>query len=793
MALALGSPPALSGEAVADTRAASPRTGARTAGDAGGLTDTEAATTAATETEAFAEAEKTGEAVEIASLRGETREVFATPEGELEAREHLRPVWTRTGGGWKRIDTDLTATAGGAVAPKASTMDMEFSGGGDGPLVRMRRAGRELSLSWPTPLPRPETAGPVATYRSVLPDVDLRLTAQEDGFTQLLVVKTAEAAAGPELARLRLEMDTRGLSVTKTGEGGLQALDQGARGAVFEAPKPMMWDSSPGETATGAPQAAGGAGRGTASDGTGGTAQQPGAGESGKLAPVEVEVPAGQNALVLTPDADVLKGEDTVYPVYIDPQWYSPRASAWTMVSKYWANSPQWKFNGESDAGMGYCNWSYCRPHDTKRLFYRIPTSRFAGTSILSAEFVVRNTWSASCSARTVELYETKGISSSTTWADQDNSGFWPKKLASESFAYGYSGCAAKDAEFNVKSAVQAAADRKDASMTFGLRAASESDGNAWKRFSDKAYLRVRYNRPPAQIKMSQLTMEYGGTWKKPTVRTLGRSGAGEGAGQLHEERPQVKGRWTFETAHGSPLVTPDVSAEGNAMTLYGGAEIGSGWVDGGVHLDGVDDYGVTSAVPVDTGNSFTISVWAQAAAVPEHGVALLGVPGTTRSAFTVRYEPSATPETDPGRWRIVMAAADTGTAAVTHVDNGQFFSPTEWTHLALVYDGFAKHLALYVNGELEELACADADGDGRPDGSVCTDRLSWADDVLAYTSEQPLQLGRAHTGAGTWGDYWPGSVSDLWAFQGALTAVQVRHLAVGMPGLPTEVPGEAT
>nr|WP_307854091.1 LamG-like jellyroll fold domain-containing protein [Streptomyces sp. RG38] len=790
MALAVGSLPALSGEAVADTRAASPRTGARSAGDdAGGLTKTEATETAATESEAFAEAEKTGEAVEIASLRGETREVFATPEGELEAREHLRPVWTRTGGGWKRIDTDLAATAGGAVAPKASTMDMEFSGGGDGPLVRMRRAGRELSLSWPTPLPRPEIAGPAATYRSVLPEVDLRLTAQEDGFTQLLVVKTAEAAAGPELARLQLEMDTQGLSVAKTDEGGLQALDRGAQGAVFEASKPMMWDSGPGG-----------------------------------LAPVEVEVPAGQNAVALTPDADVLKGEDTVYPVYIEPQWYSPRASAWTMVSKYRANSPQWKFNGESDAGMGYCGWSSCDPHDTKRLFYRIPTSRFAGTSILSAEFVVRNTWSASCAARTVELYETKGISSSTTWADQDNSGFWPRKLASESFAYGHAGCAAKDVGFNVKSAVQAAADREDVSMTFGLRAASESDGNAWKRFSDKAYLRVRYNRPPAQITMSQPTREDGGTCEKPSsaarVRGLGeihadnvtdpdgdgvtagwkpamtavkRSGSEEEARQFCEQRPQVKGRWTFETAHGSPLVTPDASAEGNAMTLYGGAEIGSGWVDGGVDLDGVDDYGVTSVVPVDTGGSFTVSAWAQAAAAPEHGVALLDVPGTAQSAFTVRYEPSATPETDPGRWRIVMAAADTGTATVTHVDNGQFFSPTDWTHLALVYDGFAKHLALYVNGELQVLACADADGDGMPDDSACTDRVSWADDVLSFASEQPLQLGRARTGTNTWGDYWPGTVSDLWAFQGALTTDQVRHLAVGMPGMPTAVPGEAT
>ncbi|MEU2980072.1 LamG-like jellyroll fold domain-containing protein [Streptomyces hirsutus] len=1378
-----------------------------------------------TEAEALAQAERTGEPVEIASLRGESSEVFATPEGDLEAREYLRPVWARVGGAWERIDTDLAATDEGTVAPKVSTLGVEFSGGGESPLVRMQRAGRELSLLWPAPLPAPELAGPVATYPSVLPDVDLRMTASEDGFTQLLVVKTAEAAASPELAELRLELDAQGLSVQETDEGGLEALDEGAEGTVFEAPKPMMWDSSTGGTPEGAAESRTAAADGAAGPkaASSGADAEPGAGESGKLAPVGVEVSAGQDELVLTPDADVLKGKDTTYPVFIDPQWYTPRATAWTMVSKYWANSPQWKFNGESDAGMGYCNWSYCNPHDTKRLLYRIPTSRFAGTTILKATFVVGNTWSASCSARTVELHQTKGISSSTTWNGQYDNGFWIKQLASDSFAHGYSGCAAKDAEFNVKSAVQAAADDRDSTMTFGLKAASETDAYGWKRFSDEVHLRVQYNRPPPQIKMSQLTMKYGGTCKKPSaaarVRTLGeihvnnvtdpdgdsvavevraswdagdgkgvmarwtpqrtgmkKSGssftfslpssipqnkqiywyarshdggnfspwssagdptacyfvydakvpkapsiasdeypasnsenpddpwfdgvgkygsftlkaadsdvtkywfgingdptskntvttaagaaktmrmlpakaglnfvtaqafdqagnnsevrtyqfrvkagqperamwqlddaataasakgtapqrtadliggptpgaagakgtavrfdgvddyavtdiptvdtstgfsvsawaklsempgraavvasqpgnhapgfelyytktydrwafnqytadtenagiaramqasaggatagqwthlvgtysatydelklyvngqlagtttydspwdarrglqigagrydgepgsffpgaidevqlfdkplsagevtrlnnkqsvisgrparavfpldepatsqdntpttqitgaadvpsatfhggatpgtsgiagtaltldgtddyattgrpllnnqrsfavsawaklpkskpdhaaivlaqAGEhkpglelyyssaydrwavnqysadapdatpvramqaegktaygdtwthlagvhdtvankltlyvngveagsttlqanwyaggavqiGAGsyngnlgsffggqiddvrmfdrpvsaeevqQLFKQRPLVKGRWTFETASGSPLVTPDASAAGNDMRLNGGAKLGSGWIDGGVDLDGVNDYGVTSAVPVDTSASFTVTAWAQAAGAPQRAAALLSVPGTTaQSAFTVRYEPSATPGTDPGRWRIAMASADAGDASVAQVDNGQFFGPEDWTHLALVYDGFAKHLALYVNGELEEIACTDADNDGEADDTACTDRLSWAGDVLAFKSAQPLQLGRAKTGAGTWGDYWPGSVSDVWAFQGALTGDQVRALSVGMPGLPTDVP----
>ncbi|AJE82749.1 LamG domain protein jellyroll fold domain protein [Streptomyces albus] len=482
---------------------------------------------ARTSTEAaLARAASTGEPVEVTSLRSETGEVFATADGNLEAREHLRPVRVRRDGAWQDIDTDLTVK-GGAVAPKAAAIGLEFSAGGTGPLVKMARAGRRVALSWPRELPAPELSGPTATYRNVLPDVDLRMEAQEDGFTQLLVVKSAEAAASEEVAELRLKLDTAGVAVGETADGGLEAVDRGAGGAVFEAPEPMMWDSSTAATRKRtAPTDASRRGP-PASAAPQKEVEEPSAGESARLAPVAVDVPAGGDALVLTPDAELLTGEDTTYPVYIDPQWYAPDAGAWTMASKYWAGSPQWKFNGEHDAGLGYCDWNYCQPHDTKRLFYRIAVSMFAGKSVLSAEFVVRNTWSASCSAREVELWRTKGISDRTTWNSQNASGFWQQRLDTRSFAYGYSGCAAKDAEFDVKSAVQSAADDRASTLTFGLRAGSESDGLAWKRLSDKAFLRVKYNRPPAQIKTSQLTAEYGGPCKDSAhaarVRTLGR------------------------------------------------------------------------------------------------------------------------------------------------------------------------------------------------------------------------------------------------------------------------------
>ncbi|MFF4396523.1 LamG-like jellyroll fold domain-containing protein [Streptomyces sp. NPDC001480] len=1350
--------------------------------------------------------------MEITSLRGESSEVFANPDGRLEAREHLRPVRARVDGVWKAIDTDLAQSGDGMVAPKAAAIGLEFSGGGDAPMVRMTKAGRELALSWPGKLPAPQLQGATATYPDVLPGVDLRLGAQQDGFTQLLVVKSAQAAASKELAQLRLKLDADGMDVKETDGGGLQAVDKGAGGAVFEAPQPLMWDSSTGasaqKAASGKPSAAKAANSPRADS-------EPGAAESGKLAPVGVDVPAGQDELVLTPDSNILHGEDTVYPVFIDPKFDTPKATSWTVASKYWASSPQWKFNGDPDAGLGDCAWYYCKPYDTKRLFYQFPVSKYAGKDILKAEFVVRNTWSASCSARSVQLWRTKGISTSTTWNSQNDSGFWIDHLATDSFAYGFDGCASKDAEFNVKSAVQQAADKKWSTMTFGLRAGDESDAYGWKRFSDDAFLRVTYNRPPSQIRMSQLSMDYGGTCHKPEaaprVRSLGQihaddvtdpddeavavqfraewdggawkpdltkfkgsgskfsiglpsslpegkqihwfvraydgaqyspwswagnatacyftydkhapaeptissgdypraddenpddpwydgigkygtftvggndsqtvkylwginvnpstnnaittsggaskalkvlppivgvntlyvssvdaagnvsapagyrfrvksgqperamwqmddaAGAGAARGtapdrtadlhgptlgaegvkgkavsfdgvddyaatdipvidtsgsfsvsawvklpalpdhtavvvtqpgnnspgfeiyyskgyerwvfsqhtsdtpdassvkamapsaggvkvgqwthlvgtyssgsdelklyidnelagtasystpwdarrglqfgaaslngnrtnyfpgvidevqifdkplsagevtqlygkqsltagrparaafpmddpatdadgnvtrqltghaevpnatfvggvsagqpgiagralkfdgvddyatvgrpllnnqssfaisawaklpktkpdhtavvaaqtgthraglelyyskafdrwavneysadssdatpmramqadgqiaygdtwthlvgvhdtvanklilyvngvkagetdlqanwyaggavqigassydaqpgsffagqiddvrlfdrpvsaqevqQMFRQRPVVKGRWTFPMAPGTPPSTPDASTSGNSMALKGDARLNSDGVDGSVVLDGVNDYGETSTVPVDTSASFTVTAWAQASAIPKKGVTLLSVPGTTKNAFTVRYEPSSNPDTDPGRWQIVMSSADSGSATVTQVDNGQFYTPTDWTHLALVYDGFSKHLTLYVNGEPEIVACKDTDGDGTSDDSTCTDRFSWADDVLAFKSAQPMQLGRCKTGTSTWGEYWPGQVSDVWAFQGALTDAQVELLAVGQRGMETAVPG---
>ncbi|WP_145497212.1 LamG-like jellyroll fold domain-containing protein [Streptomyces sp. CFMR 7] len=912
---------------------------------------------------ASAEAKRTGRSVEVASLRGESSEVFATPEGNLEAREYLRPVRARVKGVWQPVETDLVRAADGSVTPKVATVDLAFSGGGDTPLVRMRKAGRELALSWPEKLPVPETDGPRATYRNVLPDVDLRMEAQEDGFTQLLVVKSAEAAANEKLSELRLKLAADGMEVRETSGGGLEAVDEGAKGAVFEAPRPMMWDSStPAEsTSSGAGSASARssapAARGAAlsdadtaqpasAEGTEETAPT----ESGKLAPVGVTLPADGEELVLTPDADVLRGEDTTYPVFIDPQWYSPRASAWTMASKYWASSPQWKFNGQPDAGMGLCGWDYCQPKDTKRLLYQIPTSRFAGQSVLSAEFVVRNTWSASCTATGVDLWRTKGISSSTTWNSQDASGFWIKKIASRSFAHGYTGCAAKDAEFDVKAAVQEAANGKWSTMTFGLRAASESDRLGWKRFSDKAFLRVQYNRPPGQVKMSQLSMEYGGVCKPPAsaprVRTLGKiniSGvtdpdgdnvavqvqaswdAGDGKGLITRWNPALTSYkksgsaftlslpttipqntlvdwrvrsydgaqyspWSWagdatscyfiydKTVPAAPTITspeypasqPDdpndpwldgvgqygtftfkssssdvtrywyginndpssarqltttggaaqsipflpskpglnfitaqaFDAAGNGseirtyqfrvkagqperatwqldeeagateaqgttpprtLTLSGGATTGAPGTKGtALELDGIDGYASSDLSVVDTARGFTVSTWVKLSRIPEGTAVIAAQPGSHKTSFELYYSAAY------DRWVFNQYETDTPSANIVRAMAAQpgGVSANTWTHLTGSYDEAAKKLRLYVDGQL----------------------VGEAPLPNAWNARRGLTIGAGSYG-GVKKSFFPGTVDELQIFDRTLAQGDIDKLyakqPVGDPGSP--------
>jgi hypothetical protein len=179
--------------------------------------------------------------------------------------------------------------------------------------------------------------------------------------------------------------------------------------------------------------------------------------------------------------------------------------------------------NFKDDQGMGQCpiglpsSGRNCGSPHRKRLFYRIPTGWMAGKQIMSAEFQIKEVWSASCQKRKVELWLATAFGKNSTWnSTSDN---WIRKLDTRNVAKGWSGCPGGDVIFNATSGAREAAKKGWRDTTFGLRATDETDQLAWKRFTQYAYLRVHYNTPPAQPKMSQLYSSPGGPCRSSAVR----------------------------------------------------------------------------------------------------------------------------------------------------------------------------------------------------------------------------------------------------------------------------------
>ncbi len=440
------------------------------------------------------EARRTGKPVEVASLRTEKREVVANPLGTLTLTQHAHPVRARKNGTWVPVDATLHRS-GGRIAPKATTLDVTFSAGGDTTLATLTERGRSLTLTWPEQLPEPVLNENEATYPEVLPGVDLKVRATTETVGQALVVKNAEAAGNPKLKQFQLGLNAKGLRIEEDKEAGtLRALNPAGQ-ELFASSTPRMWDSSNGEQAEGergdkeAPAAA----RTRRSV----AAPAPGDLEPGvKSADVDMVYAAGK--LTLTPDQSLLNGEDTTYPVYIDPTFGGAR-QAWTIAYKPAPNSSFWNGTGwggsgkkATEARVGYER----ETGGTARSFFQMDSKALAGVEVISAQFTIVNTHSWTCQAKPVELWDTGTISASTTWNKQPS---WMKKLETKNFSHGNEsvGCADKGVDFNVTSMAKDAANKKWANMTLGLRASNESDTGSWKKFNSNPKLIVEYNRAP--------------------------------------------------------------------------------------------------------------------------------------------------------------------------------------------------------------------------------------------------------------------------------------------------------
>ncbi|MER6401197.1 LamG-like jellyroll fold domain-containing protein [Kitasatospora sp. NPDC001603] len=462
---------------------------------------------------AKAEAARTGRPVTVDSLTTETSRTVANADGTFTATTHLQPARVREDGHWRDVDATLTRNGDGTLSPAATPSGLALSGGGDGPLATLTDPdGRRLSYTLPFPLPAPVVNGSTARYDGVLPGVDLKVTSTDQGgFHEVLIVRDAAAAANPALASLKLTTSVGGgLSLT-TDQDGRVAVTAPDGSAVFRSPTPLMWDSAttapagaaadPAPAAKAAPKTAPQAE--APADGAPATASTPE--EPGSSAQVKrIAVTHAADTLTLVPDAGLLRGADTVWPLYIDP-YTSPitsKKSHFVTVKEGCASQSPYDDAQDNGEGVGYQRWQDC--FGLNRAYYELNIAGLDKKMVISKSVVhLTSTYGASfdCDNETgVRLATVTPISGSTSWNNQPDitgDGYigGTQQVKSSNISQK---CGNHDVNFDVTGQIRKLSGVKD-SWTFGLwgNESKSTSNNDFVRFANNPYLTTVFDIAP--------------------------------------------------------------------------------------------------------------------------------------------------------------------------------------------------------------------------------------------------------------------------------------------------------
>ncbi|MEW9555294.1 DNRLRE domain-containing protein [Nonomuraea sp. NPDC050783] len=438
----------------------------------------------------------TGRRVEVADARTETTTTYADPDGTLTVDTFAGPVRFRRDGAWTPVDVALTKAPSGEVVPRGHGRALRFGGGRTGlgtqragtpaltDLITIGEGAAKVTLQWKGALPAPRLSGETATYPDVLPGADLVVTATRTGAEQFLLLKARPAA--PLTYTLRLKAP--GLTPRQARDGGVELVGAGGKVAAT-IPAPVMWDAS----------------------------THPVSREHLRRAPVAMKV-SGDD-LVLTPDPAFLDDPATTYPVTVDPslnlgQVFDTFVQEGYGTDQSGATELKIGDNGGGQVARSFITWK---------------TPGIVGKKIISATLKLWNHHSWSCDARTWEVWSANKSSTASRWPGPA----MIKEYASSTQTKGYgSGCADGWVTANVTSLAQYWADQGYKESGMGLRASSESDEYAWKRFhsgnapAHVPVISVTYNSYPDTPVSTWVSpyVDYGGTiWTNtltPQLRT---------------------------------------------------------------------------------------------------------------------------------------------------------------------------------------------------------------------------------------------------------------------------------
>ncbi len=389
-----------------------------------------------------------GSRVEVLGERSETTLVFANPDGTFTEEAYSTPVRMRSAdGSWVQIDATLTTGRDGEIRTRATPADLEFSAGGSGPFARLSAGSKSVGVRWPASLPAPVLSENTATYRNVVPNGDLVVSALPSGFSHSLVLR--QRPTGPLEVRLPIDL-AGGLELQRTTDRRLQLRD-GTK-ILASAPAPRMWDA----------------------------VIDPLSRDPVNTMEVATSIEAGADGpvLVLRPDNTFLTG--ATYPVTIDPTFASS-ADTWVQFDDYLSSQYT---STELKAG------SYDGV-EKARSFLKFSSLGIVGKQILDTELRLYNYYSSTCSTSgdgvQVRRITQDWTSTTLTWSNQ------PTTTATGAVTihtpYGYdASCPADYVRYDIDAIVQAWA---DGSSIYGLqiRAVTETDALSWRRYRSSEYV----------------------------------------------------------------------------------------------------------------------------------------------------------------------------------------------------------------------------------------------------------------------------------------------------------------
>ncbi|MCU1422474.1 MAG: hypothetical protein JWN36_2125 [Microbacteriaceae bacterium] len=427
---------------------------------------------AASEADASAIARSFGHPVVVDSSTTETTQISALPDGQMQLVSSSQPVRVKSKGSWTPVDATLQRSADGTVAPAAVSVKTAFGGGGSSLLARVQtNSGTWISETWPYgALPTPSLSGASATYSEALPGVDVVLTANVTGMSEVFVVKNAAAAADPRVKALTVGVTGAAQSLVAGGRTLATAPD----GSFLSSSTPTWWDSSiSGANATG---------------------PAPGA------FPEALDHSVAGSSLTL--DAAPAVEDTTKYPLYIDPDWTGQVDNDWFIdqghpTTVYLNQSTRLKVGPASavNSSDGVAHLA--------RAYWKMDTTGVTGV-VTAAHFNSTETYAGSCTPTGVALWEISDTDPGSTWNTTATN--WLQNMTTQVVAHGRAGCPAAAVGFDAYAAVADAQARHPGYVYLGMRATSESGDTYYKEFSPTATITITYDSRPNVPAAAQMT-----------------------------------------------------------------------------------------------------------------------------------------------------------------------------------------------------------------------------------------------------------------------------------------------